>query len=333
MSKCQVSLCLSLDVEEEGLFIGSYGVTSTPVDNLAHLHRLRPLCEMGVRPTLFCAWPVLQDDTAWSHIASMAERYPLEVGCHLHHWNTPPLSVDAASCVHRVPSALVNDDIFAAKLDTVLEQARLRTGSRPTSFRMGRWDLHVRHWRLLARAGILADASVRPLHAGNASNLGPDHFDAPQTTPYLVRTEHGVIFEAPLTVTSLLPPLTAMVRSTGSTGLKASLQHWGALALLPVYHPLWAMKAITSLSISRGCSCIMLTWHSSEMMPGGNPRLPDEASIDLFMRKCAAWLTWLQDKYAVTCVTLDEMRRHYQPRCRVLSVPDCDWTTPPTPAA
>ncbi len=327
MSKRHVYLCLSLDVEEEGLFRGSYGISSTPTTNLAHLHRLRPLCSMGARPTLFCAWPVLRDDAAWRHIAALAADWPVEIGAHLHHWNTPPLSGDGGA-VHRVPSASLPDDVFAAKLDSVLEAARARTGSRPVSFRMGRWDLHARHWPLLARAGILADASVRPLHRGTAQNLAPDHFLAPQTGPYLIPTPAGSIFEAPLTVTPLLPPLTGIIRASGRRGIEASLQHWGALALLPVYHPLWAMKAVTALSTSRGSDLIMLTWHSSEMMPGGNPRMPDAPSIDRFMNKCAAWLTWLLDRYSVTFVTLDELRRLRQDDCRVLTARDCDWTTP-----
>ncbi len=329
MSKRHVYLCLSLDVEEEGLFRGSYGITSTPTTNLAHLHRLRPLCNMGARPTLFCAWPVLADDTAWGHVASLAEAHPVEIGAHLHHWNTPPLYGGTRGAVHSVPSAALPDSVFAAKLESVLEEGRRRTGSRPVSFRMGRWDLHARHWPILAAAGIRSDASVRPLHRGTAANLAPDHFLAPRSGPYLVATPSGSVFEAPLTVTPLLPPLAGMLRSLGRQDLEASLQHWGALALLPVYHPLWAMKAVTALSTSRGNDLIMLTWHSSEMMPGGNPRMPDVPSIDRFMYKCTAWLAWLLDNFSVTFVTLDELRRLREHDCRVLSARDCDWTAPP----
>ncbi len=328
MSKRHVSLCLSLDVEEEGLFRGTYAVASAPVTNLTHLGRLRPLCALGARPTLFCAWPVLKSDMAWSCVEHLAQDCALEIGAHLHHWNTPPQADAKASRLEQVPSVLVDDDLFAAKLESVLELGRQRTGRRPVSFRMGRWDLHARHWPLLARAGVLADASVRPLHAGNAKNLGPDHFSAPQNGPYLVQTKHGPVFEAPLTVTSLSPLLSCIAGRSGSRVLASSLQHWGVLALLPVYHPLWAMKAITALSIARGNDLISLTWHSSEMMPDGNPRMPDSQSIDAFMAKCAAYLTWLMDRFEVSFVTMDDLRRQKAASCPVLNAANCDWTCP-----
>ncbi|MDO5536286.1 MAG: glycosyl transferase family 1, partial [Desulfovibrionaceae bacterium] len=247
---------------------------------------------------------------------------------HLHHWNTPPLTGDGAPAASRVPSALLSDELFSAKLESVLQEGLRRTGTRPVSFRMGRWDLHARHWPLLARAGILTDASVRPLHAGSAENLAPDHFLAPQNTPYLVETGEGAVFEVPLTVTHLSPLLSRLVRLSGSRRLISSLQNWGVLALLPVYHPLWAMQAVTSLSAARGNTVISLTWHSSEMMPGGNPRMPDRPSIDAFMAKCGAYVAWLKKNFTVTFATMDELRRMEAASSPVMRSADADWAVP-----
>lgn len=326
LSKRHIYLCLSLDVEEEGLFRGTYAIASTPVANLHCLHRLRPLCEMGARPTLFCAYPVLTDDAAFGCVEKLGSDFPIEVGAHLHHWNTPPLADPALKAVQSVPSIDLDDATFQAKLESVLSAGEQRTGSRPTSFRMGRWDLHARHWPLLARAGVLTDASVRPLHMGSRENQAPNHFLAPQTTPYLVATSAGTVFEVPLTVTSLSPLLTRLLLLSKNQKLLSSLQHWGVLALLPVYHPLWAMQAITSLVVARGSDVISLTWHSSEMMPGGNPHMPDERSIDAFLRKCGAYLAWLKKNFEVTFVTMDELRRERAAHCQAMIAGDGDWT-------
>lgn len=329
MSKKHVYLCLSLDVEEEGLFRSSYAIAAAQADNLQYLSRLRPLCELGAQPTLFCAHAVLKNDAAWRHIEDFAEKQTLEIGAHLHHWNTPPIATaPETSFVTSVPSIRLSDSLFCGKLESVLSLCEQRSGKRPLSFRMGRWDLHARHWQLLAKAGLRTDASIRPLHKGNAQNLGPDHFTAPQTTPYVVATAEGSIFEVPLTVTSLAPFITAFVQKLGSDKIAASLQHWGALALLPVYHPLWVMKAVTSLALSRGADVLSLTWHSSEMMPGGNPRLPSAEAVDSFLAKCRAYLVWLMDAYDVTFTTMDGLRRIKEGSCPVLNAGGCDWTCP-----
>ncbi len=329
MSKKHVFLCLSLDVEEEGLFRSSYALSATPVSNLQHLKRLRPLCELGAQPTLFCAHAVLKDDTAWHYIEDFATEHTLEIGAHMHHWNTPPGQYKPGNDhVTSVPATQLTDDVFSAKLENILELCKERTGRRPVSFRMGRWDLHAGHWPLLAKAGITCDASVRPLHMGKTPMQGPNHYTAPQTTPYTVRTKYGSVFEVPLTVTSLSPLLSRTILSLGNIKLASSLQHWGALALLPVYHPLWAMKAVTGLSIGRGNDVLSLTWHSSEMMPGGNPHMPDGQSIDAFMAKCRSYLVWLMDSYDVTFVTMDRLRQIKQASCPVLNKTDCDWTCP-----
>ena len=331
MSRAALTLVCSLDVEEEGLFRSTYATRDVGVTNLSCLRRLEPLLEMGVRPTLFCAHPVLADDTAWGHVAALAERFDMEIAAHLHHWNTPPVTTDEKTLT-AVPSRAVPLDIMAAKLDTLLETARRRLGRRPTSFRMGRWDLRAGHWALLSAAGVLADASVRPLHARDRLGLRPDHFHAPKT-PYLVRAGGRDIYELPLTVTPLLPFLPALVdvddpgqweRDYVPTGfghpgsLREAFHLYGALALLPIEHPLWAMKLVTRLAVARGARHISLTWHSTEMMPGGNPRLATARAIDAFLAKIAAYIAWLGQTYALTCRTLGECR-------------DAEWRGTPRP--
>lgn len=337
MSKKSVFLCCSLDVEEEGLFRGAYRAFSPPVENLGHLGRLTPLLSRGVRPTLFCDWPVLESDGAWSRVADLLEKHPVEAGTHLHHWNTPPLK-GGGRTLAKVPSASVEQGLMLEKLEALQDLAARRLGYRPTSFRMGRWDLHKKHWALLAQVGITADASIRPLHAGNDKNLGPDHYDAPRG-PYVVDVETersrgrggqaASLFELPLTVTDLVPALSKLVGTLGQNA-KAGLHQWGALALLPVYHPLWAMKVVTALSVARGNPALSLTWHSSELMPGGNPRMPDPRDIDAFLGKILAWLDWLEENYEVQYVTLGELAARMKDTAPRVTSETGDWA--PFPA-
>ena len=341
MSRPALYLAVSLDVEEEGLFGGQYARRGYSTVNTGSLGRLDPLCERGVRPTLFCAHSVLADEPSRRVLAGLRDRHGAEIGAHLHHWNTPPLTLDGpgadaalADNASSVPAAAVPDSLMAAKLESLMAAGQEFQSAPLTSFRMGRWDLHRNHWPLLAQAGIKVDASVRPLHCGATPQAGPDHFDAP-CNPYWVTVGEKRIFEVPLSVTPLLQPLPHLVRRT-APGLRSGFKNWGALSLLPVYHPLWAMQAVTSLFAARGGRVLSLTWHSSEMMPGGAPHLPDVSAVDRLMEKILAWTDWLTSRWDVRSLTMDQVRETLGPQApdsaaqlRQGSGAECgDWAYP-----
>ena len=316
-----VFLAVSLDVEEEGLFGGTYQCRGAGVRNVAELVRLDGLCRRGIRPTLFCAHSVFADAEACHTLERMRDTCGAEIGAHLHHWNTPPLPRD--DTLSRVPSAAVPQEAMAAKLDSLFAAARQFQGAPVTSFRMGRWDLHRQHWPLLAEAGVKVDASVRPLH-GRTPGGNPDHFSAP-ANPYWVDAGTQRIFEVPLTVTPLVPCLRSLLNGP-ARALQSSFHMWGALALLPVYHPLWAMKAITSLYLARGGKVLSLTWHSSEMMPGGAPHIPDEQAVARLLHKIDAYVRWLQQGWNVRCCTMEQAREALGPEAPSPAGDNaCDW--------
>ena len=332
----ELYLTVSLDVEEEGLFGGQYARRGCTTANTACLERLIPLCDVGVRPTLFCAHSVLADPASLPILARLRDHCNAEIGAHLHHWNTPPLALpgtpEPPDTAAAVPAIAVSPELMAAKLATLMAVGRSFQGAPLTSFRMGRWDLHRAHWPLLAQAGVLADASVRPLHCARSPLQGPDHFDAP-TAPYWAPVADKAIFELPLTVTPLVQALPGLLRTApGKAGvaMRAGFRQWGALALLLVYHPLWAMRRITSLFVARGGRVLSLTWHSSEMMPGGAPHMPDAAAVDRLLHKILSWLHWLNERYQVRCLTLDELRRAMGPTAPTPTPPAVgDWTCAP----
>lgn len=320
-----LAVAVSLDVEEEGLFSGRYKCSDVSLRNIAHLGRLAPFLERGVRPTLFCAWSVLADLESLRILEHFLPS--CEIGSHLHHWNTPPVgnNIPASGELFSVPANQVPLQCLDAKIDNLLEAGRNFLGAPVTSFRMGRWDLHRAALPLLAGHGILSDASVRPLHSFLRKDHGPDHFGAP-ADPYWIPLANGRLFEAPLTVVPLLAPFSHIpARFAWGRRMRASLRHWGALALLPVYHPLWLMRLTTNLHANGGGRAISLTWHSSEMMPGGNPRLADRNSVESFLARIMAYLDWLEANFQVKYVTLSELRNTGS--WPVLARPDnCDWT-------
>ncbi|MCL2122755.1 MAG: glycosyl transferase family 1 [Desulfovibrionaceae bacterium] len=306
-----VELVLSIDVEEEGLFRGAYARTKPSVSNVAELARLSPLLEEFALPlSLLCTHSVFADAAACRHLAAMCARYRVEVGAHLHHWNTPPAAAGGEEKQDYESPGRVPAKLLAARLASLFASGRAFLGKELTSFRMGKWDMHRWHWPLLAEAGVLVDASVRPLHY---APQGPDHFAAP-ADPYVVNVQDHAILEVPLSCQPLCACLRRLRPSVGTGSavrrrLAASVQKWGVLALLPVYHPLWMMKVVTKQHLARGGKALSLTWHSSELLAGVTPHLPDSLSVERFLGKIRAYLHWLTGWASVQGRTLDDLRQ------------------------
>lgn len=296
-----VFVAISIDVEEEGLFSGRYATRDVAVANLKRLRSLEPFIARGARPTLFCAYSVFAAEAFDELVAPLDAKG--EIGAHLHHWNTPPLApeAEARAFLPRVPANAVPAWLMQAKLAHLLAAAKARLGKDIIAFRMGRWDLHPQHLPMLAQLGIKVDASMRPLH--NLAPIGPDHFQAPPD-PFRISAPYGEILEVPLTVA----PLFSVLRHLPPP-LQRGLRHWGALPILPVEHPGMLMRLATRLHLSRGGRVISLAWHSSEMLPGGNPKLPDEAAVNAFLRKISRYLDWLEASYDIVYVSMGELEQ------------------------
>ena len=329
-------LAASLDVEEEGLFGGKYVCRAPSLRNTAFLSRLAPLLERGLRPTLFCTHCALTDAPTQAMLARLRDRHGAEIAAHLHFWNTPPLADDGPDVLSRVPAAALGQGAFRAKLRQLLAAGAAFQGEALRSFRMGRWDLHRHHWPVLVEQGITCDASIRPLHGPAADahglRLRPDHFSAPRT-PYLVRTACGDILEVPLSVTPLLKTLPALLERLPAALRQPAVSsyfRWGALTLLPVEHPLRVMQYMTRRFDSEIARILSLTWHSSEMMPGGAPHMPDEGHVTRFLEKIKKYIEWLPTIGDLRSVTMQEIRREL-PTCPAPLPPaTADWSVLPT---
>lgn len=325
----ELFLVASLDVEEEGLFGGRYARRAPSVANTARLAQLEPLCAEGLRPTLFCAHSVLTDPASCAMLARLRDRFGAEIGAHLHHWNTPPLTVESvapadaptsaeyavdappdpaenADVAESVPAAGVPLPLMAAKLARLFKAGRDFQGAPLTSFRMGRWDLKSVVRPLLAEAGISVDSSVCPLRAFKD---GADHFLAPPD-PYWVEDAPGCrLLEAPITQIPLWPAAARLWHGLAARNhaLLDSFHFWGALSANPVWHGSRIMRLAARSHVSRGGKVLSLFWHSSEMLPGASPHVPDEAAAAALLEKIRAYLQWLKESFDVRGVTAAQL--------------------------
>jgi hypothetical protein len=84
--------------------------------------------------------------------------------------------------------------------------------------------------------------------------------------------------------------------------------------LRPSYTPLRDMLAFASRLEARGASCFNVIFHSSEILPGGSPYTPDEASVARFLDDLKRLLEHLTGPLGGAPRTCSEFAREWTAR-------------------
>lgn len=301
MSKPELTVIISLDVEEEGLFSGSYASTGCGVTNIARLRQLSPLTsEFGYPLTLFCAHSVFASKEACGHLAYMRDHCNSEIALHLHHWSTPPLK-PAPENSPPPPSDQIPRDLLREKLRSLITAGEQFQGAPLTSFRMGRWDFKKNLRPLLSDLGITVDSSVCPLRS---YHNGPDFFLAP-ADPYWADNTPSPLLVLPITQIPVFAPLCKpwykMFRR--NQNILDTFHFWNVASANPIWHKTAVMHHAVRTHIQRRGKVLSLFWHSSEMLPGASPNIPDENAARALLQKIRNFLQWLKENYAVRALT------------------------------
>jgi hypothetical protein len=153
---------MTVDTEEEWDWGTGWPTAALSVKNIRQLPRFQSLCmRYGVATTYFTNLAVLEDEESRAIILHLAQQPGVEIGMHIHPWNTPPL--DAAVPVTPRSTFIRNlpPELVVAKLTTVYD-AFARHGLTPTSFRGGRYSSGGPAHTFLRDQKFLVDASVVP---------------------------------------------------------------------------------------------------------------------------------------------------------------------------
>jgi hypothetical protein len=192
---------VTVDTEEEWDWDGEYPTENPSVENIARLPELQDVCSRnGASVTYFVNHAVLSDPTARRVILDLAARRGVEIGLHIHPWNTPPLAgsgrvTPRETFLHNLPP-----DLIRAKLGTILDLFA-QHGLRPTSFRGGRYSTSPTIQEFLRDRGVVADASVLPFSTWEDDGA-PDYRDrnlVPRRLPPR-RPGDKAMWEVPLTL-------------------------------------------------------------------------------------------------------------------------------------
>jgi hypothetical protein len=236
-----------------------------------------------------------------------------EVGTHLHPWSSPPFRPEDKA-THTYPHNLPPDllDRQLTELTAVIEEG---FGVRPTTYRAGRNGFDGRTLPVLERLSYTVDTSVDPLF--NESRKGGMVFAGAPLGPYrpdyddVRRPGRSKILEVPIsaaTMPALPKPLEKAYASLPPIPYRGALKRLGVrpVWLRPSYTSRADMLAFASWLSARRVPCFNVIFHSSELLPGGSPYTPDEASVARFLDDLRALCDHLTSRIGATGRTYSE---------------------------
>ena len=313
------ALLVTVDVEEEGLFSGVYRPCGNTVENTRGLERFQAFCDnYTIRPTYLVDTPVIDDYRSAELLRTIQDDGRCEVGAHLHPWCTPPHEEhinQRNTLMCNLPERLQRE-----KLVCLTEMIEKHSGRRPTSFRAGRLGLDMLGARILHELSYIVDSSVLPFSDLSAEG-GPNFCRAPYTPYYLQGEElckpncSGFLLEVPISagynwlnferarrvrsvVARLAPRSQLAVRVLNRSGMVRYLR------FLPELYSAAQMKQLVDAYLMHGAPCMVMMLHSSSLVPGYSPYVPDTKRLEELYRDLAEVVEYCQYQQGMVNRTL-----------------------------
>ena len=320
-------LVVTIDTEEKGLWSGNYTSQAT-VKNIAAIPRFQSVCDQfSIRPTYLITTPVAESPDAVKTLRSIHDTGRCEIGTHVHPWNSPPI-IDTESDPEDSYLCNLPADIQHAKLEQLTDQIENSFGSRPVSFRAGRYGIGATAIRSLRKLGYCVDSSVLP-RVDYSSQDGPD-FRAATCRPYfpsdsdiLSNGNDESLLEIPVTAGfthrhfELADRLRQVATQTPWRQMRAVgiLDRTGIatrVKLSPEQATLARMKQLATAVVNRNVQVLVLMFHSSSLLPGCSPYVKTEQDLDRFLERLSSFFVFAQEKLSLSAITLGECYQHRQ---------------------
>jgi hypothetical protein len=285
---------------------------------LPKLHGL--LANRKVRPTYLVTYPVVSDPRSADTLRALREQGGCEIGAHHRAWETPPFEPED---VNRHTYALaVPPERFARQLSTLTGAIEAAVGTRPTSYRSGRFGFSAAHVSTLERAGYLVESSIAPLFCETHEG-GPEFVEAP-LHPYFLSYDNAC---RPGTSQLLELPVSAALHRQYPAWLqhqyaRAPWPHvtWRVLRTLgiarvrwlcPTHSSLEDMKRLASRLSDDNVPLLNLLFRSADAIVGGSPHSRTEHELEAIIDRLDQFLAFAISELGATPVTFAEFRARF----------------------
>jgi hypothetical protein len=313
-----VKLVITIDTEEDDWSDYSRddcAVTHTP--EIASLQEL--FDEFGVRPTYLVTYPVVVSEEAATLLDSIQSTGRCEIGSHCHPWNTRPFEEEMNeknSMLSNLPGELQYKKMLT--LDTAIEE---RFGTKPVSFRCGRWGYNGDVAENLLKLGYRVDTSITAytdwtMYQGpDFSEIEPRSFRFTADDIYREITD-GPLLEVPATVGFLQNDFersNSILRTIKNTPLKSMrlegimyrLNILNKVALSPELAGGREMIRLTKSLIRNEFKVINMFFHSPSLKKGLTPFVSSDDDEQRFFASIREFLAFTKGA-GIESITLKE---------------------------
>ena len=317
-SKDQPAFLITIDTEGDNLWSQPREIHT---HNAAFLPRFQRLCEAyGLRPTWLVDYEMAIDDKFVAFARDAVRRGQAEVGMHLHAWNSPPLvALTDDDFRHQPYLTEYPADVMRAKVRFLARLLRERFDSPIVSHRGGRWAFDENYARALAELGFRVDCTVCPHVSwrdatGDPAGRGGPDFRRFPSRPYLVdlddirRPGDSDLLELPMSV--LRSPLHRIAPWAYTT---PGLRRWAwkglpdRIWLYPDGRNLAHLHYVLEDALAHKRPYVEMVLHSSELMPGGGPLVPNTERVECLYRDLHALFALAQKSFVG--MTLSQYRQ------------------------
>jgi hypothetical protein len=273
--------------------------------------------------TYFVNYSVLENASSRKIIQQLARHPRVEIGLHIHPWNTPPLSPVDKEPTRESFLQNLSPEVGLAKLNTVLDAFR-DAEITPTSFRGGRYSTSgwIKDW--LRDHGLFVDASVLPFNTW-ADEGAPDYRQRTlQPSRHAPRFDNDLaLWELPLTFgysrksfpfwqRTFTRIENSFLRRLRIVGLLEK-SHIVRRCWLNLEHPL-GKKPQPFLNVLRTLKLPYLccTLHSSSLVVGGNGYTQSEADLQRLYDRLKEIYSFVSSWPEIRFATVTESARHLE---------------------
>jgi len=305
-------ILVGIDTEADDQW-SAEGRRQLAVRNAERLPALQALFDrFGIRPVYFVTWEMATTESSARVLRSLAASGRCEIGSHLHPWSMPS-SREADPSAHTYPHNLPVD-VLERDLGDLTDAIDRQLGVRPHSYRAGRNGFDQHSLPVLEKLGYLVDSSVDPLF--NERRKGGMRFCGAPLAPYhpdyadVRRSGASRVLEIPISAATIpalpktLEALYAALPPLPYRGILGRLRLRGVW-LRPSYSRLADMLRLATCLAAR-VGVLNIAFHSSELLAGGSPYTPDQASVTRFLDDLAHLLEHATQRLAAVGRTYAE---------------------------
>jgi hypothetical protein len=314
-------LIVAVDTEAEFDWNGPFLRTHTAVGNVRQQTLAQDIFDrFGVRPVYLVDYAVATQPEGYGPLREIVQSARCEIGAHLHPWITPPLSEalgDRTSFSHNLPARLQQE-----KLARLTEAITANFGTRPVSYRAGRYGVGEEIAEILQSLDYRIDMSVQPgidmrrLH-GPDFRWGLDRpywfgrgwplLEIPATPSYV-----GLLAGAALPKAAAIQLYDRLSRPRLDRmhirGLFARLGLLEWTPLSPEGVAQGELRRLTQTLLSRGNRAFVFSYHSSSLLPGSTEYVRSPSELSRFLHTIESYLEFFMGELGGVPMTPGELR-------------------------